>query len=166
MHKILRYFSTSNHIYFDYQATTPLDPRVLTKMLPYFNTHYGNPHSNHIFGQQAANPINTARATIAQLIHSQPQDIIFTSGATESNNHAIKGIAALHKGTDKKRIITVQTEHKCVLESCKSLKAQGFDVIFLPVQSNGIVDVNELKRSIKYTNNKLANLSGVSNGCE
>jgi cysteine desulfurase len=135
-------------------------------MLPYFSTYYANPHSNHSFGQQAASPITTARATIAQLIRSHPQDIIFTSGATESNNHAIKGVAALHKGTDKKRIITVQTEHKCVLESCKSLKAQGFDVIFLPVQSSGLVDINELKRSITYSNNKPTNIPGISNGCE
>ena len=150
MKAIVRTFSTSNHIYFDYQATTPLDPRVLDKMIPYFTTYYANPHSNHTFGIEAAHPLYTARASIARLIHSQPQDIIFTSGATESNNHAIKGVAALHKDTNKNRIITVQTEHKCILESCKSLKAQGFNVVFLPVLSNGLIDLNVLKQNITY----------------
>lgn len=135
-------------LYFDYQATTPCDPRVVEAMLPYFTDHFGNPHSrNHIYGWNAEGAVETARVKIAKLIHANPKDIIFTSGATESNNLAIKGVAKFY-APEKNHIITVKTEHKCVLESCRSLEQEGFNVTYLPVQTNGLVDLNQLEAAI------------------
>ncbi|KZT02301.1 cysteine desulfurase NFS1 [Laetiporus sulphureus 93-53] len=142
-------------IYLDMQATTPVDPRVLDAMLPYFTDQYGNPHSRtHAYGWEAEKAVEDGRkaraggTNIADLIGADPKDIIFTSGATESNNMAIKGVARFHK--DKKRhIITTQTEHKCVLDSCRKLQEEGFDVTYLPVQKNGIVDLAELEKAIR-----------------
>jgi len=146
-----KFYSTflGNRVFLDNQSTTPLDARVFQKMIPYFTTFYGNPHSNHSFGKETSLAIEEARSHIATLINAQPKDIIFTSGATESNNHAIKGVAELFKNDSKKHIITVQTEHKCVLESCKSLEKDGFTITYLPVQSNGIISLDEFKKAIK-----------------
>lgn len=135
-------------IYLDYQATTPCDPRVVKKMLPYFVEHFGNPHSrNHAYGWEAETAVEHAREQIAHLINADPREIIFTSGATESNNIAIKGVSDFYK--DKKNhIITCVTEHKCVLDSCRHLEDKGFKVTYLPVQANGIVNLNDLKNAI------------------
>ena len=122
-----------DNIYLDYQATTPLDPRVLDEMLPYFNERFGNPHSrNHKYGWEAEEAIEIARENVAKIINANPKEIIFTSGATESNNIAIKGVSEFYK-SNKNHIISCVTEHKCVLESCRYLSGTGFDVTYLPV---------------------------------
>ncbi|MCX7343833.1 MAG: IscS subfamily cysteine desulfurase [Proteobacteria bacterium] len=135
-------------IYLDYQATTPCDPRVLEKMLPFFTKIFGNPHSrNHSYGWEAEQAVEIAREQVANLINANPKEVIFTSGATESNNIAIKGAAEFYK--DKKNhIITCVTEHKCVLDSCRHLEERGFKVTYLPVKSNGLIDLDLLKSSI------------------
>lgn len=131
-------------IYLDNQATTPCDRNVLRKMLPYFCEEFGNPHSvSHDFGHRAAEAVEKARKQVASIIGANPEDIIFTSGATESNNLAIKGAAHFYKRNGN-HIITVKTEHKCVLESCRALEREGYDVTYLPVQHNGLVDPSEL----------------------
>ncbi|KAJ8507489.1 hypothetical protein ONZ45_g10146 [Pleurotus djamor] len=136
-------------IYLDMQATTPVDPRVLDAMLPYFCDQYGNPHSRtHAYGWEAEQGVEEARKHIADLIGADPKDIIFTSGATESNNMAIKGVARFHK-EKKRHIITTQTEHKCVLDSCRKLSEEGFDVTYLPVQSNGVISLDELEAAVR-----------------
>lgn len=135
-------------IYLDYQATTPMDPRVFEEMKPYFTEKFGNPHSrSHAFGWVAEEATDIAREQIASLINASPKEIVFTSGATESNNLAVKGIANFNKGT-KNHIITICTEHKCVLDSCRHLEAEGFKVTYLPVQKNGLVDLKTLEDSI------------------
>ncbi|ORX51861.1 cysteine desulfurase [Piromyces finnis] len=141
---------TQEHpIYMDLQATTPMDKRVLNEMLPFFCEKFGNPHSRtHNFGWEAEKAIEDARKHVADLINAKAKDIIFTSGATESNNIAIKGVARFNKGK-KKHIITVQTEHKCVLSSCRALESEGFEVTYLPVQKNGLIDIEELKKAIR-----------------
>jgi len=135
-------------LYLDYQATTPVDPRALEKMLPYFTEKFGNPHSrSHAFGWEAEAATDLARSQIAALINATEKEIIFTSGATESNNIAIKGVARFYK--DKKNhIITPVTEHKCVLDSCRHLEQEGFEVTYLPVKSNGIIDLEQLRAAI------------------
>ncbi|GAA5847597.1 hypothetical protein JCM9279_005317 [Rhodotorula babjevae] len=136
-------------IYLDAQATTPMDPRVLDAMLPYETNAWGNPHSKtHSFGWEAEKAVDEARAHVANLIGANPKDIVFTSGATEANNTAVKGIARFYKGK-KKHIITTQTEHKCVLDSCRVLQDEGFDVTYLPVGQNGVVDLELLEHSIR-----------------
>ncbi|KAF9024349.1 cysteine desulfurase NFS1 [Hymenopellis radicata] len=136
-------------IYLDMQATTPTDPRVLDAMLPYMTDLYGNPHSRtHAYGWEAEQAVEDARKHVADLIGADPKDIVFTSGATETNNMAIKGVARFHK--DKKRhVITTQTEHKCVLDSCRKLSEEGFDVTYLPVKTNGVVDLEVLEAAIR-----------------
>lgn len=135
-------------IYLDYQSTTPCDPRVLEKMMPYFCEDFGNPHSrNHAHGWVAEDAAEEAREQIADLIGASAKEVIFTSGATESNNLAIKGAAHFYKEL-KNHIITVVTEHKCVLDSCRHLEQEGFDVTYLPVQENGLIDLEELKAAI------------------
>jgi cysteine desulfurase len=135
-------------IYLDYQATTPIDPRVLEEMLPYFTEKFGNPHSrSHSFGWESETAIETARKQIASLINANPKEIIFTSGATESNNLAIKGVAHFY-ASKKRHIITVVTEHKCVLDTCRHLEEEGFKVTYLPVLANGLIDLELLKASI------------------
>ena len=109
-------------IYMDYQATTPTDPRVVEKMLPYFYEKFGNPHSRtHSFGWESEEAVENARKSVAELINADPKEIIFTSGATESNNIALKGVARFYKNSGKNHIITTVTEHKCVLDSCRHL---------------------------------------------
>ena len=126
-------------LYLDYQATTPTDPRVVDEMLPYFTEKYGNPHSrSHSFGWEAEEATEIAREQVAKLIGADSKEVIFTSGATESNNLAIKGVADFYK--DKKNhIITVKTEHKCVLDTCRHLEQQGFSVTYLNVDKQGFV---------------------------
>ena len=139
---------SSKPIYLDYQATTPMDERVLKAMTPYMTEHFGNPHSrNHAHGWEAEQGVEAARAQLAQLIGADPKEIIFTSGATESNNIAIKGVGGFYKDR-KNHIITCVTEHKCVLESCRHISQEGMEVTYLPVQSNGLIDLDQLKDAI------------------
>uniref|UniRef100_A0A3B4X1L1 cysteine desulfurase n=1 Tax=Seriola lalandi dorsalis TaxID=1841481 RepID=A0A3B4X1L1_SERLL len=136
-------------LYMDFQATTPMDPRVLDAMLPYQVNYYGNPHSRtHAYGWESETAMEAARKQVADLIGADPREIIFTSGATESNNMAIKGVARFYQAK-KRHVITSQTEHKCVLDSCRILEAEGFDVTYLPVKQNGLVDLELLEASIR-----------------
>jgi len=142
-------------IYLDNQASTPLDPRVLEAMLPYFTEHFGNPHSeSHVYGRNAMAAIDAARADIARLIHADPREIVFTSGATEANNLAIKGAAHFARahppasGPARDHIVTLTTEHKCVLEGVAALEREGFPVTFLPVMESGLVDLAVLAAAI------------------
>ncbi|CCX31437.1 putative tRNA splicing protein [Pyronema domesticum] len=149
-------------IYMDMQATTPTDPRVLDAMLPFYTGLYGNPHSRtHAYGWETEKAVDEAREHIANLIGADPKEIIFTSGATESNNMSIKGVARFYK-SKKKHIITSQTEHKCVLDSCRHLQEEGFDVTYLPVMSNGLIDLEELKASIR-PDTALVSIMSVNN---
>ncbi|KAG1789366.1 pyridoxal phosphate-dependent transferase [Suillus plorans] len=136
-------------IYLDMQATTPVDPRVLDAMLPYLTDQYGNPHSRtHAYGWEAEQAIEVARKHVADLVGAEAKDIVFTSGATETNNMAIKGVARFNK--DKKRhVITTQTEHKCVLDSCRKISEEGFEITYLPVESNGVVNLETLEAAIR-----------------
>ncbi len=139
---------TSFPIYLDYQSTTPTDPLVVEAMLPYFTSKFGNPHSRtHSFGWDAEKAVEIARKQVAQVINAEASEIIFTSGATESNNLAIKGIAQFY-GKQKKHIITLATEHKCILDTCRNLQQIGFNVTYLPVKPNGIVDLEVLQQAI------------------
>lgn len=155
-HKINKRYDVSNKkankvktpIYMDYQATTPMDPRAFKKMEPYFLEKFGNAHSRaHSYGWEAEAGVEKARGQIADLIGANPKEIIFTSGATESNNMAIKGVGRFYKD-QKNHIITVVTEHKCVLDTCRHLEREGFDVTYLPVQKNGLIDLKELENAI------------------
>ena len=135
-------------IYMDNHATTPVDPRVLEEMLPYFKEQFGNASSrSHSFGWKAERAVETARGRIARLIGAKPDEIIFTSGATESDNLAIKGVAETN-GEKGNHIVTVITEHKAVLDSCKRMESGGFRVTYLPVQKDGVIDLDELRRAI------------------
>lgn len=135
-------------IYLDYQATTPTDPRVVEAMMPYFTEKFGNPHSrNHPHGWEAEEAVETARKQIADLIGADEREIVFTSGATESNNLAIAGVARFYKDR-KDHIVTVQTEHKCVLDTCRHLEMEGFKVTYLPVKKDGLLDLDVLRAAI------------------
>ena len=135
-------------IYLDYQATTPVDPRVMDVMLPYFTEKFGNPHSrSHAYGWEAEEAVEKARAQVASLIGANPKEIVFTSGATESNNLAIKGVANFY-ADQRRHIITIQTEHKCVLDSCRHLEQDGFKVTYLPVQPNGLLRLEDLEAAV------------------
>jgi len=139
----------SKKIYLDYQATTPVDPKILEKMIPYFTENFGNPHSiNHQFGRSANSAIESARENVANLINAEPSEVIFTSGATESNNLAIKSIARYHLEKDC-QIITCKTEHKCVLESCHELDQEGVKLTYLDVDVDGIINLEELENLLK-----------------
>lgn len=137
-------------IYLDCQATTPLDPGVLDAMLPYFQEHYGNPHVDaHAFGREAGAAVEAARADVAKLINADPREIVFTSGATESNNLAIKGAARYRRHRDNRsHIVTVATEHKCVLGSCARLEQEGFRVTVLRVENSGLLRVEDLEAAL------------------
>lgn len=125
-----------------------MDPRVLDKMLPYLTNAYGNPHSRtHAYGWESEEAVEKARAQVASLIGAEPKEVIFTSGATESNNISVKGVARFY-GDKKKHVITTQTEHKCVLDSCRALEGEGFRVTYLPVKTNGIIDMSELEQAM------------------
>lgn len=152
-------------VYLDNQATTRCDPRVLAKMLPYFTEEYGNPHSaEHVMGHIAETAVEDARAEIAALLGAEPREIVFTSGATESNNIAIKGAArfAARMGTERRRIITVATEHKCVLETVADLADEGFEPVILPVGADGLLDPDALRAALE-TPTLLVSVMGVNN---
>ncbi|MGD0796583.1 MAG: IscS subfamily cysteine desulfurase [Acidobacteriaceae bacterium] len=135
-------------LYMDNHATTPLDPRVLDAMMPYFTGKFGNAASrNHQFGWEAEQAVETARGQIAKLIGATAKEVIFTSGATESNNLALKGIAEMYREKGN-HIITQVTEHKAVLDTCKKLEKMGYRVTYLPVQADGLIDLEDLKRAI------------------
>ncbi|RLN47286.1 hypothetical protein BBJ28_00014733, partial [Nothophytophthora sp. Chile5] len=135
--------------YLDFQATTPMDPRVLDAMMPQMTYAFGNPHSTtHEYGWDADKAVEHARESVAKLVGANSKEIIFTSGATESNNAILKGVAHFTKAK-KKHIITTQIEHKCVLDSCRVLETEGFDVTYLPVGTNGLVDLEDLKAAIR-----------------
>jgi cysteine desulfurase len=157
-------------IYLDNHATTPLDPRVLQAMMPYFTEHFGNAASrNHSFGWQAEEAVEKARKQVATLIGANPKEIVFTSGATESNNLAIKGVAQMYaeKGN---HIITAASEHKATLDTCKHLEKEGYRVTYLPLKADGLIDLDMLRESltdktilvtIMYANNEIGVLQPV-----
>ena len=141
-------WTQNNPLYLDYQATTPTDPRVVEAMAPYWTEKFGNPHSrNHHFGWEAEDAVEIARSHVADVIGATSKEVIFTSGATESNNLAIKGVAKFY-GDKRNHIITCVTEHKCVLETCRALQQDGFDVTYLHVKENGLIDLGELKAAM------------------
>ncbi len=136
-------------IYLDYSATTPVDPRVVDAMIPWLREHFGNPASrSHAWGWEAEEAVEKARTQVAELVGADPREIIWTSGATESDNLALKGAAHFYK-TRGKHIITVKTEHKAVLDTCRELERQGFEVTYLDVMENGLVDLNQFKDALR-----------------
>ena len=137
-------------IYLDYSATTPVDPRVAEKMIPYITEHFGNPASrSHPFGWTAEQAVEEARDEVAKLVNADPREIVWTSGATESNNLAIKGAANFYSGTKGKHIITVQTEHKAVIDAFRELERQGFTATYLAPEPNGLIDLEKFKAAIQ-----------------
>jgi len=156
-------------VYLDNQATTRCDPRVLEVMLPFFTERYGNPHSvEHVMGQDAEAAVETARAQVAALVGADMKEIVFTSGATESNNIAIKGAARFAArftnagGNERRRVVTVATEHKCVLESVADLAQEGFEPVFLPVRPDGLLDPAVLRDALA-TPTLLVSIMAVNN---
>lgn len=135
-------------IYIDNNSTTPIDPRVLEAMLPFLKDDFANPSSTHHFGQSINDNVKQAREQIADFINGEPQELIFTSGATESINIALKGIAESYNQKGK-HIVTVSTEHKAVLDTCINLERKGFEITYLPVQKNGLIDLAELEKAIR-----------------
>ncbi|PYU15769.1 MAG: IscS subfamily cysteine desulfurase [Acidobacteria bacterium] len=158
-------------IYMDNHATTPVDPRVLEAMLPFFGEKFGNAASrNHSFGWSAEEAVENARAQIARLVNANPKEIIFTSGATESNNLAIKGVAEMYREKGN-HIITQVIEHKAVLDTCKRLEKYGFEVTYLPVEKDGRINLDDLRRaitpktiliSIMYANNEIGVINPIA----
>ena len=140
-----------NKIYLDHSATTPVDKKVIEAMMPYFSNKFGNPSSIHAFGQEALAGVDKARQQVAKFLNCEPSEVTFTSGATEADNLAIKGVVKVlrKKGADKAHIITSLIEHDAVLESCMDLESQGIEVTYLPVKSNGLVEVESLIKAIK-----------------
>src|SRR3974390_1430865 len=137
-------------IYMDNHATTPMDPRVLEEMLPYFMEKFGNSASrNHSFGWVAEEAVELSRERIAKLIGATSKEVIFTSGATESDNLAIKGVAEMYREKGN-HIITAVTEHKAVLDTCKRLEKYGYRLTYMPVQKDGLVDLDDLKRAMDH----------------
>ena len=151
-------------IYLDYSATTPVDPRVAQKMVPFLTEKFGNPASrSHAFGWEAEAAVEEARADVAALVNADPKEIIWTSGATESNNLAIKGAAHFYSGKGK-HIVTLKTEHKAVLDTFRELERQGFEATYLEVKDDGLVDMDQLRQAIRkdtvlvsvmYVNNEI-----------
>jgi cysteine desulfurase len=136
-------------IYLDYSATTPVDPRVAEKMIPYLTDYFGNPASrSHVFGWDAEEAVEKAREEVAKLVNADPREIVWTSGATESNNLAIKGTAQFYKGKGR-HLITVNTEHKAVLDTMRELEREGFEVTYLAPEPNGLVDLEKFKAAIR-----------------
>jgi cysteine desulfurase len=164
-------------IYLDYGATTPIDPRVVDKMIPFLRESFGNPASrSHAYGWEAEKAVEQAREDVASLINADPREIVWTSGATESTNLALKGAAAFYK-TRGKHIITLKTEHKATLDTCRELERQGFEVSYLDVQDDGLVSLDALKSatrsdtilmSILYVNNEIGviqDITSIGNFC-
>jgi len=157
-------------IYLDYGATTPVDPRVVDAMIPWLREHFGNPASrSHAWGWEAEAAVEKAREQVASLINADPREIVWTSGATESINLAVKGAAQFYK-TRGKHIITLKTEHKATLDTCRELERQGFDVTYLDVQENGLVDIEAFKAALRadtilasvlYVNNEIGVIQDV-----
>src|SRR5512137_3141390 len=157
-------------VYMDYHATTPVDPRVLEAMLPYFGERFGNAASrNHSFGWVAEEAVEKGRKQIADLIGANAKEIVFTSGATESDNLAIKGVAEMYREKGN-HIITAVTEHKAVLDTCKRLEKYGYKVTYMPVKKDGLIDLDDLKRAIDdktilvtimYANNEIGVIQPV-----
>jgi len=136
-------------IYMDYSATTPMDRRVAEKMIPYLCEEFGNPASrSHAYGWAAEDAVEEARGQVAQLVHCDPREIVWTSGATEGNNLAIKGAAHFYKDKGK-HLITVKTEHKAVLDTCRELEREGFEVTYLQPQENGLITIEQLREAIR-----------------
>jgi cysteine desulfurase len=161
-HCLGKRFASTGPIYLDYLSTTPTDERVVKKMIPYFLTKFGNPHSRtHSFGWEAEAAVKKGREQIASLINADPKEIIFTSGATESNNLAIKGVSNFYK--TRNHIITVTTEHKCVLDSCRFLSERGVKITYLPVGKDGLVDLDLLESSIRERETSLVSVMFANN---
>lgn len=138
------------------------DPRVLDAMLPYLTSYYGNPHSRtHAYGWESEEAVEYARSQVASLIGAEPKEIIFTSGATESNNIAIKGVARFY-AAKKKHVITTQTDHKCVLDSCRALEGEGIRVTYLPVNKDGVIDMETLEKEIS-SDTSLVSVMAINN---
>src|SRR5258708_35377923 len=135
-------------VYLDHAATTPVSPEVLAEMLPYFSEVFENPAAIYTPGAEARSAVDEARETIADAIGARPEEIFFTSGGTESNNWALKGAAAAH-GTSKRHILTTEIEHQAVLQPCESLAEQGFEIEYLPVDGEGLVDPAEVAKRIR-----------------
>jgi cysteine desulfurase len=161
---------TEERIYLDYAATTPLDPRVLEAMMPYMTEHFGNPNSIHSFGREARRAIDEAREKIAQLLNCQPSEIVFTSGGTESDNLALRGVAEAyrHKGN---HIVTTAIEHHAVLRTCKALEDMGFFVTYLPVDEHGLVSPEQVAEavsertiliSVMHANNEIGTIEPIT----
>jgi cysteine desulfurase len=158
-------------IYMDYSATNPCDPRVVDAMIPWLREHFGNPASrSHAWGWEAEAAVEKAREQVADLIGADPREIVWTSGATESNNLALKGAAHFYK-TKGKHLITVKTEHKAVLDTCRELERQGFDVTYLDVQADGLIDMDVFKAAIRpdtilvsvmYVNNEIGVIQDIA----
>ncbi|MDD5290879.1 MAG: cysteine desulfurase family protein [Patescibacteria group bacterium] len=138
-------------IYFDHSATTPVDKKVLKEMMPYFNEKFGNPSSIHSFGQAAMAGVDKGREQVAEFLNCEPEEIIFTSGATESDNLALRGVisAVKRQGAKKPHVITTLIEHDAVLQPCLEMEKEGVEITFLPVKPNGVVDLEKLKKAIK-----------------
>jgi cysteine desulfurase len=146
-----------------HQATTPLDPRVLDAMLPHMTDGFGNPHSRtHVYGWEAEDAVEAARASVAALVGAHPKEIVFTSGATEANNLAVKGVAGFYGGK-KRHVVTCVTDHKCVLDSCRALQARGFDVTYLPVAPDGRLDMDALKAALRPGETALVSVMAANN---
>jgi cysteine desulfurase len=136
-------------IYMDYSATTPVDPRVVDKMIPYLREQFGNPASrSHSYGWDAERAVEQARENVAALVNADPREIIWTSGATESDNLAIKGVAHFYKSKGK-HVVTVKTEHKAVLDTCRELEREGFDLTYLDVKPDGLIDLDTFKAALR-----------------
>jgi cysteine desulfurase len=160
-------------VYLDYGATTPVDPEVLKVMIPYFIEIYGNPSSTHSFGINASEDIEESRKNVASIINANSNEIIFTSGGTESDNLALKGVAALHKEKRKTKgphIITTKIEHPAIIETCKFLENAGFQIKYLPVDTNGIIQLDEIENTISkntflmsiiYANNEIGTIEPI-----
>jgi cysteine desulfurase len=157
-------------IYLDYNATTPIDPEVAAAMLPYIREHFGNPSSSHAFGVAARKGVERARELVAALLNGRPAEFLFTSGGTESNNHAIKGVARAHRSKGN-HIITSAFEHPAVTEVCEYLAADGFEITCVPVDAHGIVDVEALEKaitkktilvSVMHANNEVGTVQPIS----
>ena len=135
-------------IYLDYNATTPIDPAVAEAMLPFLHQHFGNPSSSHAYGVTARQAIETARGQLAALLGCRPEEVLFTSGGSESNNTVIKGVAASRRDRGR-HIITSAIEHPAVIEPCQALEAEGYEVTYLPVDASGRVDPGDVARAIR-----------------